>query len=52
LWWIIGKDIDILLKNGKLRIPEAMEKLDFLSPFVSDEEYSAMKAILESWTNT
>ena len=44
--------IAILFKNGKLTILEAMEKLDSLSPFVSDEEYSAIKAILGSWRNT
>lgn len=43
--------IAILLRDGKLTINEAMEKLDSLSPFVSDEEYSAIKAILESWRN-
>lgn len=41
--------IILLLRNGKLTMKEAREKLDSLSPFVSDEEYSAVKAILENW---
>lgn len=43
--------IVILLRDGKLTIKEGLERLDSLSPFVSDEEYSAVKAILESWRN-
>ncbi|MBI5185279.1 MAG: hypothetical protein HZA01_06085 [Nitrospinae bacterium] len=41
--------IALLLKDNKLKINEAVEKLDSLSPFVSDEEYSAIKRILANW---
>jgi rRNA-processing protein FCF1 len=41
--------IAILLRNGKLTVDEACKKLDLLAPFVSDDEYSAIKLILENW---
>lgn len=41
--------IGILLKNGKLTASEAMLKLESLSPFISDEEYSAVKSIIMNW---
>ena len=41
--------IALLLKQGKLTIKDAREKLDCLSSFVSDEEYNVTKAILENW---
>lgn len=41
--------IALLLKRHKLTIEDAQEKLDCLSPFVSDEEYNVIRAILENW---
>jgi rRNA-processing protein FCF1 len=41
--------IAILLKKGKLTIKEANKKLDSLSPFVSEDEYNAVKLVLENW---
>jgi rRNA-processing protein FCF1 len=41
--------IVILLKKGKLTIKEAHGKLDSLSPFVSEDEYNAVKLVLENW---
>lgn len=43
--------ISILLRKGILTISEATEKLDSLSAFVSDEEYSAVKSTLINWRN-
>jgi rRNA-processing protein FCF1 len=39
----------ILLREGKLTVKEAKEKLDSLSPFVSDEEYNAVRMVVENW---
>lgn len=41
--------IAILLKSGNLTIDEAGEKLDLLSPFISDDEYNAIKLVLDNW---
>lgn len=41
--------IAILLKDGKITAEEACEKLDLLSPFISDDEYNAVKLVLEKW---
>jgi rRNA-processing protein FCF1 len=41
--------IAILLKKGKLTIKEAHKKLDSLSPFVSEDEYNAVKLVLDNW---
>ncbi len=41
--------IAILLKKGKLTIKEAHKKLDSLSPFISEDEYNAVKLVLENW---
>lgn len=41
--------IAILLKKGKLTIKDAYKKLDSLSPFVSEDEYNAVKFVLENW---
>jgi rRNA-processing protein FCF1 len=41
--------IAILLKSGKLTISEANEKLKSLSPFVSEDEYNAVKLIIKNW---
>jgi len=41
--------IAMLLKNGKLTLKEAHKKLDSLSPFVSEDEYNAVKLVLENW---
>lgn len=40
--------ITLLLINKKLSIQDAFEKLDLLSPFVSDDEYNAVKIVLEN----
>lgn len=41
--------IAILLKDGKITVEEACEKLDLLSPFISDDEYNTVKLVLEKW---
>ena len=41
--------IALLLRNDKITIKEAKEKLNSLSSFVSDEENSGIKTILENW---
>ena len=41
--------IAILLRKGKLTIKEARKRLDSLSPFVSEDEYSAVKLVLDNW---
>ncbi|MEW6740908.1 MAG: hypothetical protein AB1325_13520 [Nitrospirota bacterium] len=41
--------IVILLKEGVLTVKEATEKLEDLSPFVSDDEYNTVKLVLENW---
>ena len=41
--------IAILLKNGKMTLKEANEKLELLSPFVSEDEYYAVKLVLDNW---
>lgn len=44
-----GVFIAILLKNGKLTVREARKRLELLSPYVSEEEYSAVNLVLENW---
>lgn len=41
--------IAILLKSGNLTIDEAGGKLDLLSSFISDDEYSAINLVLDNW---
>lgn len=41
--------IAILVKKGKLSLREAGRRLELLSPYVSEEEYSAVKLVLENW---
>jgi len=41
--------IVILLKDGTLTVGSAMERLEDLSPFVSDDEYQTVKLVLENW---
>jgi len=41
--------IVILLKQGALTLNEAYRKLDLLSPFVSDDEYTIVKSALDHW---
>ena len=41
--------IAVLLKKGKLTVHEALRKLESLSPMISDEEYSTVKAVLANW---
>jgi rRNA-processing protein FCF1 len=41
--------IVLLLKQGKITTMEAAEKLDLLSPFISSDEYNAVKWVLDKW---
>jgi rRNA-processing protein FCF1 len=41
--------IVILLKKGILTAKSASERLEDLSPFVSDDEYHTVKLVLENW---
>ena len=41
--------IAVLLKKGKLTVHEALQKLESLSPMISEEEYSTVKAALANW---
>ena len=41
--------IPILLRDGKLKKKDATERLESLSPFISNEEYNIIKIILENW---
>jgi hypothetical protein len=41
--------IVILLKQGKITLPEALEKLELLSPLISSDEYHTVKWALDTW---
>jgi rRNA-processing protein FCF1 len=41
--------IAVLVKDGKLTPDQALQKLESLSPMISDEEYSTAKVFLEGW---
>ena len=41
--------IVILLKERILNIKEASEKLNALSPYISDDEFHTVKLVLENW---
>jgi hypothetical protein len=41
--------IVILLKERILTVKDANERLDDLSPFISDDEYHTVKLVLENW---
>ena len=41
--------IALLLKKQKITVEEALNKLESLSPMISDEEYSTVKVVLETW---
>jgi len=41
--------IAILLKQRTLTIKEAMEKLDLLALYISDDEYATVKLVVENW---
>ena len=43
--------IAVLVKNGKMTVHQALQKLESLSPMISDEEYSTVKAVLANWGN-
>jgi hypothetical protein len=43
--------IAALVKNGKLALNEALDKLDSLAPMISEEEYSTVKLYLDRWRN-
>jgi hypothetical protein len=46
-----GVLIAALVKNGKLTLSEALDKLESLAPMVSEEEYSTVKLFLDGWRN-
>lgn len=39
----------LLLKQGKINLPDALEKLELLRPFISSDEYHTMKWALDTW---
>ena len=39
----------LLLKQGKVNLPDALEKLELLSPFISSDEYHTVKWALDTW---
>ena len=41
--------IAVLFKEGRLTINEAEGKLEMLKPFISDDEYNAVKIIIKRW---
>lgn len=41
--------IALLLKQGKVNLPDALEKLELLSPFISSDEYHTVKWALDTW---
>lgn len=41
--------IAVLVKNGKLTVLQALQKLESLSPMISDEEYSTVRVFLAGW---
>ena len=41
--------IVFLLKQGKITLPEALEKLELLSPLISSDEYHTVKWALDTW---
>jgi rRNA-processing protein FCF1 len=43
--------IAALVKNGKLTLKNAFEKLEALAPMVSEEEYATVKLFLAGWRN-
>jgi rRNA-processing protein FCF1 len=41
--------IVLLLKQGDITLPAALEKLELLSPFISSDEYNTVKWALDTW---
>jgi rRNA-processing protein FCF1 len=41
--------IVILLKQGKINLQDALEKLELLSHFISSDEYNTVKWALDTW---
>jgi len=41
--------IVLLMKQGKINLPDALEKLELLSPFISSDEYNTVKWALDTW---
>jgi rRNA-processing protein FCF1 len=41
--------VAVLLRKGKLRLTEAHKRLDSLSPYISDDEYTTVKLVLDNW---
>ena len=41
--------IFLLLKQGEITLPDAVEKLELLSPLISSDEYNTVKWVLDTW---
>lgn len=41
--------IVLLLKQGEITLPDALEKLELLSPLISSDEYNTVKWVLDTW---
>jgi hypothetical protein len=41
--------IVLLLKQGEITLPDALEKLELLSPLISSDEYNTVKWALDTW---
>ena len=41
--------IVVLLKQGKITLQDALEKLELLSNFISSDEYNTVKWVLDKW---
>ena len=41
--------IVLLLKQGEITLPDALEKLELLSPLISSDEYNTAKWALDTW---
>ena len=41
--------IVLLLKQGEITLPDALEKLESLRPFISSDEYNTVKWVLDTW---
>lgn len=42
----------LLLKQGKINLPDALEKLELLRPFISSDEYHTVKWTLDTWRSS
>jgi len=41
--------VAILLKQGRLTMKEAQEKLELLAPYISEDEYTTVRLVIENW---